>query len=106
MGVTRQKGEDYRAHGRNGWMWLSSGRVVKSQDSSKMGLRAGPYRIAVKYTELKNNTNKIVLIEPKACAFLMKVQKERDDKELTRMVTGEEEIKEDEEDITKEKTEE
>ena len=36
----------------------------------------------------------------------MKVQKERDDKELARMVTGEEEIKEDEEDITKEKTEE
>ena len=102
--VTRQKGEDYRAHGRNGWCWLSTSRTVKSQDSTKIGMRAGPHRIAVKYTELKSNTSKVVLIEPKACAFLMKVQKERDDKELTRMVTGEEVVEE--EDIGKEKTEE
>ena len=102
--VTRQKGEDYRAHGRNGWMWLSTSRTVKSQESSKMGMRAGPHRIAVKYTELKSNTSKVVLIEPKACAFLMKVQKERDDKELTRMVTGEELVEEEE--TGKEKTEE
>ena len=102
--VTRQKGEDYRAHGRNGWMWLSTSRSVKSQDSTKMGMRAGPHRIAVKYTELKSNSSKVVLIEPKACAFLMKVQKERDDKELTRMVTGEEALEE--EDTGKEKTEE
>ena len=31
---------------------------------------------------------KVVLIEPKACAFLMKEQKERDNKELARMVSG------------------
>ena len=105
--VTRQKGEDYRAHGRNGWMWLSSSRVVKSQNSARMGLRAGPHRIAVKYTELKNNTSRVVLMEPNACKFLMKVQKERDDKELTRMVTGEvEEDEEEEEDNGKERTEE
>merc|ERR1712013_390075 len=104
LSVVRQKGEEYRAHGRNGWLWLSSTRVFKPKDSSKMGLKAGAHRIAVKYTELKSNTNKVVLMEPKAFAFLMKVQKERDDKALARMVSGEEEVEE--EDTGKEKTEE
>jgi len=102
--VVRQKGEEYRAHGRNGWLWLSTTRVVKHVDSTKLGLRAGAHRIAVKYTELKTNTNKVVLMEPKAFAFLMRVQKERDDKALARMVTGEDEVEE--EDISKEKTDE
>ena len=104
LSVAKQKGEDYRAHGRNGWLWLTTNRAVKSADSTKMGLRAGPHRIAVKYTEMKSNTSKVVLIEPKAFAFLMKVQKERDDKELARMVTGEEQ--EEQEDDGKEKTDE
>ena len=69
-----------------------------------MGLRAGPHRIAVKYTEMKSNTSKVVLIEPKAFSFLMKVQKERDDKELARMVTGEEEVSQEED--CREKTDE
>lgn len=102
--VVRQKGEEYRAHGRNGWLWLSSTRCIRQLDSNKMGLRAGAHRIAVKYTELKTNTNKVVLMEPKAFAFLMKVQKERDDKALARMVTGEDEVED--EDSGKEKTEE
>jgi len=99
--VVRQKGEEYRAHGRNGWLWLSSTRVFKHLDSSKMGLKAGAHRIAVKYTELKSNTNKVVLMEPKAFAFLMKVQKERDDKALARMVTGEAEVEEEDSGIEK-----
>merc|ERR1712228_630422 len=102
--VVRQKGEEYRAHGRNGWLWLSSCRVAKHVDSNKLGLKAGAHRIALKYTELKTNTNKVVLMEPKAFEILIKVQKERDDKALTRMVTGEEEVEE--EDTDKEKTEE
>ena len=53
---------------------------------------------------MKSNTSKVVLIEPKAFAFLMKVQKERDDKELARMVTGE--AQEEQVDDGKEKTEE
>ena len=89
--VVRQKGEEYRAHGRNGWLWLSGTRVWKPQDSRTLGLRAGPHRLAVKYTELKTNINKVVLMEPKAFAFLMKTQKERDDRALARMVAGEEE---------------
>ena len=70
----------------------------------RLGLRSGPHRIAVKYTEMKSNTSKVVLIEPKAFSFLMKVQKERDDKELARMVTGE--AQEEQVDDGKEKTEE
>ena len=57
------QGEDYRAHGRNGWMWLSNSRVVRRQDCHKLGLRAGPHRIAVKYTELKTNTSKVTFIK-------------------------------------------
>lgn len=34
----------------------------------------------------------MVLMETKAFAFLMKTQKERDDKALARMVAGEEEV--------------
>ena len=46
--------------------------------------------MAVRYTELKTGVSKVVLMEPKAFAFLMKVQKERDDRALAKMVTGEE----------------
>jgi len=93
--VVRQKGEEYRAHGRNGWLWLSTTRVWKPADSRQAGLSVGPHRLAVKYTDLKNNTSKVVLMDPKAFAFLIKTQKERDDKALARMVSGEEEEVED-----------
>ena len=35
LSVAKQKGEDYRAHGRNGWLWLTTNRSVKSADSSR-----------------------------------------------------------------------
>ena len=99
------QGEEYRAHGRNGWLWLSSARRIAHQDSSRLGLRAGPHRVAVRYTELKTSVSKVVLMEPKAFAFLMKVQKERDDKALAKMVTGEDaEEEENLEKVVKEKS--
>ena len=101
--VVRQKGEEYRAHGRTGWLWLSSTRRWVPKASSKLGLKAGPHRVAVKYTELKTSVSKVVLMEPNAFAFLMKVQKERDDKALAKMVSGEDADEEAVEEV-KEKT--
>merc|ERR1719234_2658553 len=101
--VVRQKGEEYRAHGRTGWLWLSSTRKYTPKESSKLGLKAGPHRVAVRYTELKASVSKVVLMEPNAFAFLMKVQKERDDKALAKMVSGEDAEEETVEEV-KEKT--
>ena len=101
--VVRQKGEEYRAHGRTGWLWLSSTRRWIPRSSAKLGLKAGPHRVAVKYTELKTSVSKVVLMEPNAFAFLMKVQKERDDKALAKMVSGEDAEEETPEEV-KEKT--
>jgi len=64
--VSKQKGEEYRAHGQNGWLWLSSSRNFSPSDSSKLGLRAGAYRLAVKYTDIRDGSFKIVLMEPNA----------------------------------------
>ena len=69
--VSKQKGEEYRAHGQNGWLWLSSSRNFSPSDSSKMGLRAGAYRLAVKYTDIRDGSFKIVLMEPKAFTYLL-----------------------------------
>merc|ERR1719342_1563810 len=101
--VVRQKGEEYRAHGRTGWLWLSSTRKFTPKESAKLGLKAGPHRVAVRYTELKASVSKVVLMEPNAFAFLMKVQKERDDKALAKMVSGEDAEEETPEEV-KEKT--
>merc|ERR1719458_854628 len=73
------------------------------KESSKLGLKAGPHRVAVRYTELKASVSKVVLMEPNAFAFLMKVQKERDDKALAKMVSGEDAEEETVEEV-KEKT--
>ena len=45
-------------------------------------------RIAVKYTEIKTGMSKVVLMEPKALNFLLKVQQERDNKELAKAAVG------------------
>ena len=41
--VSKQRGEEYRAHGQYGWLWLSSTRRFTPQDANKMGLRAGNF---------------------------------------------------------------
>merc|ERR1711997_358022 len=69
--VSKQRGEEYRAHGQNGWLWLSSSRNFSPSDSSKLGLRAGAYRLAVKYTDIRDGSFKIVLMEPKAFTYLL-----------------------------------
>ncbi len=79
LAVVRQKGEEYRAHGRNGWLWLSATRSFRPRPSAQLGLKAGPFRIAANYTEIETGISKVVLMEPKALAFLLEVQRERDE---------------------------
>merc|ERR1712038_1658237 len=76
--VSKQKGEEYRAHGQNGWLWLSSSRNFSPSDSSKMGLRAGAYRLAVKYTDIRDGSFKIVLMEPSAFKYLLGKQADKE----------------------------
>lgn len=72
--VSKQRGEEYRAHGQQGWLWLSATRRFTPCDARTVGLRAGPHRLAVKYTDTRNNSFKIVLMEPKAFKYLVAKQ--------------------------------
>ena len=45
-----------------------------------MGLRAGPFRLAVKYTDTRDGSVKIVLMEPKAFQYLLNRQEQRQQK--------------------------
>lgn len=84
--VAKQRGEEYRAHGQYGWLWLSSSRRFTPTDARTQGLRAGPYRLAVKYIDIRDGSNgrsNIVLMEPKAFKYLLTKQEdlERERKE-------------------------
>lgn len=76
--VAKQRGEEYRAHGQHGWLWLSATRNFCPSDARKVGLRAGPHRLAVKYTDIRDKSYKIVLMEPNAFEYLLKKQDEID----------------------------
>lgn len=76
--VSKQRGEEYRAHGQYGWLWLSATRRFTPCDARTVGLRAGPHRLAVKYTDIRNNSFKIVLMEPKAFKYLVAKQETMD----------------------------
>ncbi len=87
--VHKQKGEEYRAHGQHGWLWLSGTRSFSPCDSNKQGLRAGPYRLAVKYSDVRDGSHKIVLMEPKAFKYLVGKQDELDEKKRKEEEEGE-----------------
>lgn len=43
----KQKGEEYRIHGRWGWLWYSTARMVNFVNSKECGLAAGPLKTMV-----------------------------------------------------------
>merc|ERR1712045_448267 len=93
--VSKQKGEEYRAHGQFGWLWLSATRAFVPTDAAKQGLRAGPHRMAVKYADIRDGTFKIVLMEPKAFNYLVSKQDEIDqEKEVKKEEESEEGVTE------------
>lgn len=65
----KQKGEEYRIHGRWGWLWLSSTRIHKIVNSNELGLAAGPQKIMIQVED--NGNFKNVVIEPKMHQFLV-----------------------------------
>ncbi|ODM94816.1 hypothetical protein Ocin01_11866 [Orchesella cincta] len=68
--VYKQKGEEYRIHGRWGWIWLSNLRRCKSQDCREKGLLAGPHKHVI---QVKNEMGKVktMLIDPGVYSKLM-----------------------------------
>lgn len=76
----KQKGEEYRIHGRWGWVWLSSARNLKHVNSRELGLAAGPHKVMV---QVKTNTGeKILAVDPSMFAFLNRKFKKHDDVSL------------------------
>lgn len=76
----KQKGEEYRIHGRWGWLWLSSARILKHVNSRELGLAAGPNKVMV---QVKTNAGeKILAVDPSMFAFLNRKFKKDDDSNL------------------------
>lgn len=72
----KQKGEEYRIHGRWGWLWLSSARILRHVNSRELGLAAGPHKVMV---QVKTNAGeKILAVEPSMFAFLNRKFKKDD----------------------------
>lgn len=64
----KQKGEEYRIHGRWGWLWLSSARILRHINSRELGLAAGPHKVMV---QVKTNAGeKILAVDPSMFSFL------------------------------------
>ncbi|XP_022917774.2 nucleosome-remodeling factor subunit NURF301 isoform X2 [Onthophagus taurus] len=73
----KQKGEEYRIHGRWGWLWLSSGRIHKIVNSKEIGLNAGPNKIMV---QVRDSVGlKILAIDSNMYNFLIKKFKKDDE---------------------------
>lgn len=65
----KQKGEEYRIHGRWGWLWLSSSRNFKHVNSNELGLAAEPQKYVV---HLANDSeNKVLELEPAVYKYVL-----------------------------------
>ncbi|XP_017781455.1 PREDICTED: nucleosome-remodeling factor subunit NURF301 isoform X2 [Nicrophorus vespilloides] len=64
----KQKGEEYRIHGRWGWLWFSTARIVKFVNFKEMGLIAGPQKIMVQIRDKQNL--KVIPVDPIMLKFL------------------------------------
>lgn len=67
--VWKQKGEEYRVHGQWGWLWISSSRRYKFQESNKLGLLGGAQKIMVQIRD--QGGLKILALDPSTYDFLM-----------------------------------
>ncbi|XP_050310711.1 nucleosome-remodeling factor subunit NURF301 isoform X3 [Anthonomus grandis grandis] len=73
----KQKGEEYRIHGRWGWLWIRIPRNYKPVDSSKLGLSGDPQRYMLQIKD-KAGQKKIVSLSPNMYRFLMNKLKNGD----------------------------
>ncbi|KAK9686188.1 PHD-finger [Popillia japonica] len=76
----KQKGEEYRIHGRWGWLWLSAARAHKIVNSKEMGLAAGAHKIMIQVRD--EVSLKILAVDVNMYNFLMKKFKIEGDNEI------------------------
>lgn len=76
----KQKGEEYRIHGRWGWLWLSAARAHKIVNSKEMGLAAGAHKIMIQVRD--EVSLKILAVDVNMYNFLMKKFKIEGDDEI------------------------
>ncbi|XP_045474832.1 nucleosome-remodeling factor subunit NURF301 isoform X2 [Harmonia axyridis] len=62
----KQKGEEYRIHGRWGWLWNSSCRVLRHINCNELGLASGPQKHVVK---LKDVSGVVKVVNLKANTY-------------------------------------
>ncbi|XP_044753874.1 nucleosome-remodeling factor subunit NURF301 isoform X3 [Coccinella septempunctata] len=62
----KQKGEEYRIHGRWGWLWNSTCRVLRHVNCNELGLAAGPQKYVVR---LKDATGAVKVVNLKANTY-------------------------------------
>ncbi|XP_066157343.1 nucleosome-remodeling factor subunit NURF301 isoform X1 [Euwallacea fornicatus] len=73
----KQKGEEYRIHGRWGWLWIRIPRNFKHTDSKKLGLAGDPQRFMLQIKD-KSGQKKIVSLSPNMYKYLMNKLKNRE----------------------------
>ncbi|KAK9882651.1 hypothetical protein WA026_022517 [Henosepilachna vigintioctopunctata] len=66
----KQKGEEYRIHGRWGWLWISASRILKHVNSTELGLAAGPGKYFVRLVDT-TGIHKLVQLKPNTYKHLM-----------------------------------
>ncbi|XP_030753207.1 nucleosome-remodeling factor subunit NURF301 isoform X3 [Sitophilus oryzae] len=76
----KQKGEEYRIHGRWGWLWIRTPRNFRHVDSKKMGLSGDPQRYMLQIRD-KAGQKKIVSLSPNMYRFLMNKLNNKDNAE-------------------------
>lgn len=74
----KQKGEEYRVHGRWGWLWLSSAR--RQRRAGAAGLLAGPAKVAVCVRTAGGS--KVLALEPAMFEFVKGKFEQDDGKEI------------------------
>nr|CAH7737126.1 unnamed protein product [Callosobruchus chinensis] len=65
----KQKGEEYRIHGRWGWLWIRTPRNFKHSDCRELGLSGPPQKIMVQIKD--PNGNKMAALDSNMFKFLM-----------------------------------
>lgn len=81
----KQKGEEYRIHGRWGWLWIRTPRNFHHNDSRKLGLSAPPQKNMVQVRD--SNGNKVLALDSHMYNFLLlKLKGDKNDEEIPEVI--------------------
>ncbi|KAL1494312.1 hypothetical protein ABEB36_009929 [Hypothenemus hampei] len=82
----KQKGEEYRIHGRWGWLWMRIPRNFRHVDSKKLGLCGDPQRYMLQIKD-KAGLKKIVSLSPNMYRFLINKLKNTENTEENKEIS-------------------